>query len=123
MVADSGNLSDSDKVALDGQVKEALAKQVTSGAKDSMRDLVRVMLPQIAQKVVKEEIGRIHAEERSVEIDGEHLTAAVREAFAPQVETMARDMVKELVAEILPKLAEEMVLGEIERIKNQGIEE
>jgi predicted component of type VI protein secretion system len=123
MITDSGSLSGSDKVALDEQVKAAFVKQVTSGAKDSMRDLVRVMLPEIAQKVVKEEIGRIHAKERSVEIDGEHLTAAVREAFAPQVETMARDMVKELVAEMLPKLAEEMVISEIERIKMQGSEE
>ncbi|MBF0444436.1 MAG: hypothetical protein HQL68_02520 [Magnetococcales bacterium] len=120
MVAESGGLSDSNKIALDEQVKGAFVKQVSSGAKDSMRDLVRAMLPQIAQKVVQEEIGRIHAQERSVAIDSEHLTAAIREAFAPQVETMARDMVKELVAEMLPKLAEEMVLGEIERIKNQG---
>ncbi|MBF0379439.1 MAG: hypothetical protein HQL69_00350 [Magnetococcales bacterium] len=123
MIADSGALSGSDKETLGEQVKEAFAKQVSDGAKDSMRDLVRVMLPEIAQKVVQEEIGRIHAEERSVAIDGEHLTAAVRDAFAPQVEAMARDMVKDLVAEMLPKLAEEMVLGEIERIKNQGGEE
>ncbi|MBF0193201.1 MAG: hypothetical protein HQL71_01535 [Magnetococcales bacterium] len=123
MIADSGGLSGSDKVVLDEQAKKAFAKQISSGAKDSMRDLVRVMLPEIAQKIVQEEIVRIHAQERSADIDSEHLTNAVREAFAPQVETIARDMVKELVAEMLPKLAEEMVLGEIERIKNQGIEE
>ncbi|MBF0357946.1 MAG: hypothetical protein HQL70_05010 [Magnetococcales bacterium] len=106
-----------DKV-LEEKIQEAIVKDVTGEVtKNSVQEMVRAMLPEMAEKIVREEIARIHAEERSVEIDGKHLTAAIKEAFAPEVESMAREMVKEMVADMLPQLAVKMVASEIERIK------
>ena len=121
MVADGGTLSDSEQVALADQLKKTFTPQITGATKDGVREMVRAMLPEMAEKIVREEIQRIHEEERSVEIDESRLSAAIHEAFAPQVEYMAREMVRELVGDMLPKMTEKMVADEIERIKTDSV--
>ncbi len=119
-MADAGTQSDADQAVLTEKVEEAFMPQVTEAARDSLRQMVRTMLPAVAEKIVREEIQRIQEEERSVEIEDSRLSAAVHEAFSQQMESMTREMVRESVAEMLPKLAEKMVLEEIERIKSAG---
>lgn len=54
-------------------------------------------------------------------VDGEALAAAVRQAFAAEMEQWSREVASAMVSKMLPELAERMVREEIERIKKEGV--
>ncbi|MBF0284730.1 MAG: chemotaxis protein CheX [Magnetococcales bacterium] len=54
-------------------------------------------------------------------VDGAQLAAAVREAFAREIEGWAQETARDLVRKLLPDLAERLVREEIERIKREGL--
>ncbi|MBF0454690.1 MAG: hypothetical protein HQL72_07700 [Magnetococcales bacterium] len=117
-MADEVTLQTSQQNPLTDQLKELFVPQITQSARDGIQEMVRVLLPVLAEKIVREEIQTIYQAEQSVEIDPEQLRAAIQQAFTPQVESIAREMVQDQVARMLPSLAEKKVLEEIERVKS-----
>lgn len=91
---------------------------ITDSTRDMARELIRTLLPQIASKVVQEEIDRI----KNVDSDKEKESSLdfdqmVRDVFAPQVEIIARELSRQQVAKTLPNVAERMVLEEIQKLQ------
>ncbi len=96
---------------------QQLSSQISAGAKEAMTELVRRLLPELAQKIIQEEILRIREEESSLP-QGEALAILIKEAFAPRVEQITKEMVRELVMATLPDVAERLLREEIENLKN-----
>lgn len=93
----------------------ASATLISAGAKDPLGELVRILLPELAQKIIQEEIRRIREEEMPIP-QGEELAALIKDAFTPRVEYIAKEMVREMVAVALPGIAQRLVLEELARI-------
>ncbi|MEO5346568.1 MAG: DUF2497 domain-containing protein [Magnetococcus sp. YQC-9] len=88
-----------------------------AGMRDGLAELVRAHLPELARRVIGEEIERIRAEEMSLPTDPTELAAVLREAFSPLVERIARETARSMLQESLPAMAERLVREEIERIR------
>ncbi|MBF0182201.1 MAG: hypothetical protein HQM03_19470 [Magnetococcales bacterium] len=98
-------------------MQESLTSNLSSSAKEALREWMRTLLPEIARKVIDEEIQRIRAEEMALP-QGEELSRLIREAFTPRVEHIAREMIRDMARDALPVAAERLVREEIEKIKN-----
>lgn len=61
------------------------------------------------------------SQQRSIPLDEAALAAAVRNAFAAEVQAWSREVTQGMVREMLPALAERLVREEIDRIKREGL--
>ncbi|MBF0191082.1 MAG: hypothetical protein HQL99_08115 [Magnetococcales bacterium] len=91
---------------------------LTASFRDGLGEVVRALLPDLARKVIQEEIDRIRAEEMALPGGDAERIALIRDAFSPLVERIARETTRAMVLEHLPEVAERLVRAEIERIKN-----
>ncbi len=82
-----------------------------------VRQWVRGMLPQIAEPLIREEIARLREEELG-RVDSLSLAEAVRDWLEPRIEAMARQTIRDMVAETLPDIAETLIKEEIDRIRD-----
>lgn len=122
--------------------EEAFTPFVTAQTRGMVRALVQALLPDIAAKLVQEEIDRIKAETIRAQGEGEAWSPSeaqqnstklptveasslvdfekqVQETFAPQIETIIRKLAQNQVAHTLPDVAERMTLEALK--KNERI--
>ncbi|MBF0140935.1 MAG: hypothetical protein HQL74_11730 [Magnetococcales bacterium] len=83
--------------------------------RDLLRQWVRGLLPNIAEPLIREEISRLREEELG-RVDPQLLAEEVRTWLEPRIESMARQTIREMVAQALPGIAEPLIKEEIRRI-------
>ncbi len=93
-------------------IEQAMAGLVTERVRALVRESVRAWLPEMVARQVQAEMAR----KPSFAEPSEGFDQRVRDAFAPQIAAIARQMAREQVARDLPKVAERMILAELARL-------
>ncbi|MEO5377569.1 MAG: hypothetical protein H7832_07280 [Magnetococcus sp. DMHC-6] len=106
-------------------VREAFAPAIGAAVRQAvqghLRTFVSEQFPQMAEKMLRAEIARLEQQEGGVVVEERDLGQVVADVFGARIESIARAITRQLVAEQLPAIAERLVTEEIARIKQKAL--
>ncbi|HIJ83947.1 MAG: hypothetical protein HW380_370 [Magnetococcales bacterium] len=76
-----------------------MPSRISYSTRDMVRQWVRGLLPRVAEPLIREEIARLREEELG-RVDPLVLAETVRDWLEPRIETMVRQTIREMVADM-----------------------